>query len=128
MWMKNSTCLAEASTSVWVKEASQTAHRVSWFIHRGHINDDDRIQQTCTNANCVNPEHLELMSKKESARRNRQKSLARQKGSNIKTDLGDIQPDVTPKQKLAVLDSFFEEGLMSEENYNKKRIEILKAM
>ena len=68
------------------------------------------------------------MSKKESARRNRQKSLARQKGSNIKTDLGDIQTDVTPKQKLAVLDSFFEEGLMSEENYKKKRIEILKAM
>ncbi|MBT6663402.1 MAG: hypothetical protein HOB58_09650 [Nitrospina sp.] len=56
-----------------------SAHYVSWLIHYGNINSKVKIHQTCNDLACVNPDHLESMSKNESLRRGRAKSLKKQK-------------------------------------------------
>ena len=47
-----------------------TAHRAAWVYHHGRqIPDGMTIHHTCRNTRCVNPEHLEMLSNFENARR-----------------------------------------------------------
>jgi hypothetical protein len=63
----------------WLNGSNISAHYVSWLIHYGNINSKVKIHQTCNDLACVNPDHLESMSKNESLRRGRAKSLKKQK-------------------------------------------------
>lgn len=45
------------------------AHRVSWEIHHGPIPDDLTIDHLCHTRRCVNPEHLEPVTRVENSRR-----------------------------------------------------------
>jgi hypothetical protein len=48
---------------------STCAHRLSWMLHRGALNQDVTIDHLCHNKLCVNPDHLEPVSRGENARR-----------------------------------------------------------
>jgi len=47
----------------------QKAHRVSWELHRGPIPRDLEIDHLCRNIRCVNPDHLEPVTKSENLKR-----------------------------------------------------------
>lgn len=42
----------------------QQAHRVSYLIYRGELTPDLVIDHLCRNTSCVNPDHLELVTRK----------------------------------------------------------------
>ena len=44
-----------------------SAHRYSWILRNGEIQDDLVVRHKCKNAHCVNPDHLELGTKAQNA-------------------------------------------------------------
>jgi hypothetical protein len=45
------------------------AHRAAWILMRGPLKDGETIDHLCHNKLCVNPDHLEPVSRGENARR-----------------------------------------------------------
>lgn len=43
------------------------AHRISYMVHRGQIQEDHVIRHICNDRSCVNPAHLEAIRRKENA-------------------------------------------------------------
>lgn len=56
---------------VWVDGVSQLAHRLAYEDVHGAIADDMTIDHTCRVRNCVNVEHLEVVTNAENNRRKR---------------------------------------------------------
>lgn len=52
------------------------AHRLSFFLHNGHIDDSLDCMHSCDYPPCVNPEHLSLGTRKQNIR----DSIARRRG------------------------------------------------
>lgn len=50
-------------------QRSQLAHRVSYEIFKGPIENGMEIDHLCRNRSCVNPDHLEIVSRKENNKR-----------------------------------------------------------
>lgn len=48
----------------WDGEKLQRAHRVAYKLFRGELPDDLHLDHTCRNTLCVNPWHLEAVTKK----------------------------------------------------------------
>lgn len=46
-----------------------TAHRLSYLCFKGEIPNGYEIDHLCKNTSCINPDHLEAVSKKENNRR-----------------------------------------------------------
>jgi hypothetical protein len=53
----------------WFEGRSEKAHRVSYRIFNGEIADELTVDHLCRNTSCVNPDHLELVSRVENAMR-----------------------------------------------------------
>jgi HNH endonuclease len=51
--------------------ASKYVHRMSWELMRGPIPEDLEIDHLCHARNCVNPDHMELVTHGENLRRRR---------------------------------------------------------
>jgi hypothetical protein len=49
--------------------ATNLAHRWSYFLEHGHIDDELTIDHLCRNRLCVRPDHLELVTSAENLRR-----------------------------------------------------------
>ena len=54
---------------VTVNKQQIYAHRLSYMIHKGDIQDDRHIDHLCRNPSCVNPDHLEVVSQADNTRR-----------------------------------------------------------
>lgn len=53
----------------WKDGKPQYAHRVSYEHHKGPIPDGFQVDHLCRVRNCVNPEHLEVVTQRENNRR-----------------------------------------------------------
>jgi len=51
------------------------AHRVAYKLHRGGISSGLEIDHLCRTPSCVNPAHMELVTKRENGRRSRHAQL-----------------------------------------------------
>ena len=76
--------VAEHGTGCWIWQRSKTAngygtcyhdgrrdyaHRVSYLIHKGPLTSDLEIDHLCRNRSCVNPNHLEQVTRHVNAHR-----------------------------------------------------------
>ena len=52
---------------VWADET--VAHRTAYRVYKGDLPKDLQVDHLCSTRNCVNPEHLEAVTKRENARR-----------------------------------------------------------
>jgi len=81
---------------------NQTAHRVSWTIHRGSIPDGLCALHHCDTPACVNPDHLYLGTMKDNTRdmwvRNRAADRVGQSNGRAK---------LTPLQVITIRDDSF---------------------
>ena len=53
----------------WIEGRTVGAHRFAWEYRHGPIADDLTIDHLCRNKACVNPDHMELVSRAENAAR-----------------------------------------------------------
>lgn len=53
----------------WTTERVWQAHRYSWELHHGPIPDGLDLDHLCRNRPCVNPDHLEPVTRRENLRR-----------------------------------------------------------
>lgn len=56
---------------MYVEKIPYKAHRISFQIFYGHISTELQVDHLCMNRRCVNPKHLELVTKEENLRRAR---------------------------------------------------------
>lgn len=52
-----------------VDHADALAHRFSWALHEGHVPDALDVDHLCFVRTCVNPAHLEPVTREENSRR-----------------------------------------------------------
>jgi hypothetical protein len=58
----------------YYQQASYKAHRISWYLMHGEIEDKKVLDHLCKNKSCINPGHLEPVSQMENVlRHERQK-------------------------------------------------------
>lgn len=73
-WIWQGNTLKNGYGMIRVHGKYQLAHRVAWMFMNGEIPADKQIDHVCTVKNCVNPEHLDLVTASENLRRGFQRN------------------------------------------------------
>lgn len=80
------------------------AHRVSFVLAGGALDDNLTIDHTCGRRRCVNPKHLEQVTRAENNRRIHFRPRATKPGSSgVEGHTGDISAACTPDEVRKVL-------------------------
>ncbi len=67
------------------------AHRISYAIFIGPLEDGEEVDHECQNTSCVNPRHLRIMTKPENvADANVRRAEKRKAEEAVAADLGDV--------------------------------------
>lgn len=69
VWIGATTLLGRYKNFPYGNFAGQQAHRVAWNLFRGPIKKGLEIDHLCKVTNCVNPDHLEPVTRLENVRR-----------------------------------------------------------
>lgn len=90
------------------KEHDIGAHRASWLIHNGPIEDAKQVLHKCDNPSCVNPDHLFLGTSAENmqdkVQKNRQpKGEYYNRSDLMESDIPMIRKSSMPAHELAVI-------------------------
>lgn len=72
------------------RQRNYMAHRLYWSHYRGEIPDGMMIDHLCGNRACVNPDHLEVVSRTENARRSARCKLTADQVREIRALIGVI--------------------------------------
>lgn len=75
-WIFRGALNSKGYGSVGIDEQGTTAlaHRVSWEAHRGPIPDGMTLDHLCRNKPCLNPEHMEQVTRAENSARTKPSS------------------------------------------------------
>jgi formylmethanofuran dehydrogenase subunit E len=68
-WNWTGTLSAGKYGSIYYEGRMQKAHRVMWRVRRGEILEGMDLDHLCRNTRCVNPAHLEPVTRSENLRR-----------------------------------------------------------
>jgi hypothetical protein len=53
----------------WIGDTYYQAHRIAYILHRGPVPADLELDHLCRNRWCINPLHLEIVTRRENIRR-----------------------------------------------------------
>lgn len=73
-WLWTASVKPEGYGQFAINRKPQYAHRIAWTLLRGRIPGRmtlDHVKERCRNRNCVNPNHLEVVTNKENVLRGR---------------------------------------------------------
>ena len=69
LWARRHTNNGYPMWTTLIKGKRKLAHRVMWESINGVIPDNMEIDHLCFNTSCINPDHLELVTREENTRR-----------------------------------------------------------
>lgn len=85
-WIWTSTRQVRGYGKMWLNGKQQSAHRISYKIFNGEINEGMVIMHSCDNTSCVNPEHLTQGTTKENSIDREKKGRSRHRVLSLKSD------------------------------------------
>lgn len=59
----------ETGCWIWIGKRNSQSYRLSWHLFRGNLLTGHDIHHKCFNNRCVNPNHLEMLTEEEHAKR-----------------------------------------------------------
>lgn len=77
IWTATTTRTKKGYGEFWINDRLYRAHRVSYFIANGTIDNELEIDHKCENTSCVNPAHLEQVTTQENLRRRTERRAVR---------------------------------------------------
>ena len=68
-WRWNGHCSPEGYGTMWYRGKPTLAHRISYWHHSGAIGNGLELDHLCRVRDCVNPKHLEAVTRRDNQRR-----------------------------------------------------------
>lgn len=92
-WAWTASLINEGYGRLWNKDKMQSAHRISYLLHKGEPPAGKQILHQCDNRKCINPEHLFAGTQKENMQDMIKKGRKRTRG------MGTVMPNPDKPRK-----------------------------